>query len=572
MCLREPIGWAFAALLDRRAVLSHYYGREVPGGSSRLKENHMTKATPRFLAVVLAATLFATVSLNAQTYSEIYNFNWHSEGANPMNPALMAQGQDGNLYGTLQTTLTGDGSVFGWSVPAGTIAKLYGFSGPDGNTPQSGLTLGLDGSFYGTTETGGTLGKGSVFKITSGGVLAQLYSFTDGPDGAYPSAPPVQGPDGSIYGVTYNGSNPGRAYKITSADVFSTIAVLPSETQAPLIFANDGNLYGTTPYGGTYNRGTVFKMTTKGKVTIIHSFTAELPAGPVMQGADGRLYGTTPWGGTNGQGTIFSMTLSGGNFKVLHNFLLIEGSNSISGLVQGSDKFLYGVAQAGGTNSQGSLFKINTNGTVFSELYAFQTALGDKPMSTPVLHTNGIIYGTTNHGGPVNSGYGTIYSFSNKLKPFASLVIIWSGKVGTKVGIIGQGFASATGVNFGTGPGAFTVVSDTYISASPATGATTGPVTILEPTGNLVTPQTFKVLPTITSISPTSGPVGTSVTITGTSLSQTSAVAFGSSKATFTVNSDTSVIAIVPAGAITSKPHIITKGGSATSSIKFTVQ
>lgn len=532
----------------------------------------MTKTTHRFLTAFAVAIAFATVPVSAQTYSEIYNFNWHSEGASPMNPALLAQGQDGNLYGTLQSTLNGDGSVFGWNVPAATVAKIYGFTGADGNTPQSGLSLGLDGSFYGTTETGGLYGKGSVFKITSGGVFKQLYSFTDGLDSAYPWTPPVQGPDGSIYGTTYNGTNPGRAYKITSAGAFSMIAVLPSKTQAPLIFANDGNLYGTTPYGGTYNRGTVFKLTTKGALTIIHSFTAELPAGPVMQGADGKLYGTTPWGGTNGEGTIYTMTLSGGSFKVLHNFLLSEASNSISGLVQGSDKFLYGVSQAGGGNGQGSLFKINTTGTTFSALYGFQTAQGDQPMSTPVLHTNGIIYGTTNHGGPVNTAYGTIYSYSNGLKPFASLVIIWSGKVGTKVGILGQGFKSATGVNFGTGPGAFTVVSDTYMTASPAAGATTGPVTILEPGGNLVTPQTFKVLPTIASISPSSGPVGTTVTFTGMSLSQASVVTFGGVKATFTVKSDTSVTAVVPAGAVTGKPHITTKGGAATSPTTFTVQ
>ena len=152
-----------------------------------------------------------------------------------MNPMLLAQGQDGNLYGTLQTQLSGNGSVFGWSVPASTIAQIYGFTGPDGSTPQSGLTLGLDGSFYGTTELGGTLGKGSVFKIGPTGVLTQLYSFSDGTDGGYPWAPPVQGPDGSIYGVTNAGTNQGRVYKITPAGVFSVIAVAPSKTQAPLI-------------------------------------------------------------------------------------------------------------------------------------------------------------------------------------------------------------------------------------------------------------------------------------------------------------------------------------------------
>jgi len=108
----------------------------------------MTKAIYRYLTVLLAAITFATASLHAQ-YTELYNFNWHAEGANPLNPMLLAQGQDGNLYGTLQSQLSGAGSVFAWSVPASTIAQIYGFTGADGSTPQSGLTLGLDGSFYG---------------------------------------------------------------------------------------------------------------------------------------------------------------------------------------------------------------------------------------------------------------------------------------------------------------------------------------------------------------------------------------------------------------------------------------
>lgn len=532
----------------------------------------MTKRTHRNVASVLAFFALAVASLHAQ-YSEIYNFNWHAEGANPMAPTILAQGQDGNLYSTLQTQLTGFGSVFGWAVSGNVLGQVYDFQGkPDGDTPQSGLTLGLDGSFYGTTELGGVYGFGSVYKISSTGAMTQLYSFTNGADGGYPWAPPIQAPDGSIYGATYGGTNRGRAYKITPAGVFSVIAVLPSETIAPLILGNDGNLYGTTPYGGTYNRGTVFRLTTKGVLTIVHSFTAELPAGPVMQAVDGKLYGVTPWGGTNAQGTIYSMTLSGGAFKVLHNFLLTEASNSTAGLVQGSDKFLYGVAEAGGANGQGSLFKINTAGTTFSVLYDFQTALGDTPMSTPTLHTNGIIYGTTNHGGTVNPVYGTMYSYNANLKPFASLVIIWSGRVGTHVGIIGQGFTTATGVQFGLGPGTFTVISDNYMIATAAAGATTGPVTVLEPSGNLVTPQTFKVLPSITSINPKTGPVGTSVVLAGVSLSQATAVTFGGVKATFTVNSDMQITATVPAGAITGKPKVTTKGGLATSPAVFTVQ
>ena len=149
--------------------------------------------------------------------------------------------------------------------------------------------------------------------------------------------------------------------------------------------------------------------------------------------------------------------------------------------------------------------------------------------------------------------------------------MIWSGKVGTSVGILGQGFSSATGVKFGSGAGTFSVVSDNYMIAT-AAGATTGSVTVVEPAGNLITPQVFKVIPSISKFVPTSGPVGTSVVITGLSLTQTTAVSFGGVKAPFTVNSDTQVTATVPTGAKTGKVAVKTKGGSATGPGTFTVQ
>src|SRR5262249_11354655 len=105
-----------------------------------------------------------------------------------------------------------------------------------------------------------------------------------------------------------------------------------------------------------------------------------------------------------------------------------------------------------------------------------------------------------------------------------------------------------------------------------AAGATTGPVTVLEPSGNLVTPQTFKVLPTISSFSPSAGPVGSSVVITGMSLSQATAVTVGGAKATFTLNSDTQVSARVPPGAVTGKVKFTTKGGAEAATKNFTVQ
>ena len=171
------------------------------------------------------------------------------------------------------------------------------------------------------------------------------------------------------------------------------------------------------------------------KLNIIHSFKTDgidgtNPSGPVMQGADGKLYGTTVWQGTADQGIVFVMTTSGGGYKVLHSFQGAEGTNPYAGLVEGSDKYLYGVAARGGAKSVGTLFKVSTTGKNLAVLHDFDTPSGDTPFATPMLHTNGIIYGLTQHGGTPNTAYGVLYSFDAGLKPFASLVVLSSGKVG----------------------------------------------------------------------------------------------------------------------------------------------
>ena len=511
-------------------------------------------------------------SLHGQVYTDLFDFNSTTSGSNPLNPGLIAQGQDGNLYSTLQSggPKFGLGTVYVYQ-PGGTVNLLYNFDGTDGNGPMSGLSLGFDGNFYGATYLPHGSEQGEVFKITPSGTLTVLYPFANGTDGGFPQAPPVQAPDGNLYGVT-NGTIP-TAYQISPSGSFKVLANLPSKTNAPLILGTDSNLYGTTVNGGTFNRGTAFQLTTKGKLKIIHNFndpTGGLPVGPLMQASDGKLYGTTPWGGTSSGGVIYVMTTSGGGYKVLHNLSttnVAEGSGSASGLVQGSDSFLYGAMPNGGANGLGTFFKINTTGTTYTVLHDFDKATGSTPMSTPLLHTSGLIYGMTEN----SSKQGALYSIDVGLQPFASLFVIWSGKVGTSVGIMGQGFNRATGVKFGTGLGSFTVVSDTYMTATAAAGATTGPATVLEPGGNLVTPQMFKVIPTISSFSPKSGPVGTLVTINGMSLKQTSSVTIGKAKAAFTVVSDTQVTATVGAGAVTGKVTLKTKGGTATGPGNFTV-
>lgn len=525
----------------------------------------------RFLLILWTLAL-ATSLANAQTYTDLHDFN-ETDGCCALAPSMLAQGQDGDLYGA--TTSGGIhfyGNIFKITT-SGTITSLHDFDLTHGGGPQGGLSLGTDGNFYGATYQGGK-GFGTVFKITPSGTFTELYDFTNTTDGAYPRVPPVQAPDGNLYGTTNNGTI-AVLYKITTTGTFTVLVTLAAQSYSPLLLAADGNLYGTTLYGGTFNGGTVFQysLSTKTLKTIFNFKTEFSPWGPLMQGVDGAFYGTTSAGGTGSGGAVYKVTTAGA-YTVLTNFVsgsTTTGATPFSGLVQGSDKFLYGVTSSGGANKQGTLFKISTTGTGLTILHSFDTTTGDTPLSTPFLHTNGTIYGMTSHGG-VHVSDGVLYSMNVGLKPFVAPVVLHSAKANATVELLGQGFNTATGVTFGTGAGTLTVSNDTFATAKVTTGATTGVITVKEPGGNLTTLKTFKITPVVKTFSPTSGPVGTSVVITGTSLLQTSAVKFGGVAATaFTVNSDTQVTATVPTGAVTGKISITTPGGTGSSTTVFTV-
>ena len=147
------------------------------------------------LFVFCAATVIA---LPAQTLTTLVSF----AGANGANPqASLVRGTDGNFYGTTYAGGTLDlGTVFKMT-PAGTLTTLHSFQGlfSDGSTPFASLVQGTDGNFYGTTATGGSIGIGTVFKITPSGTLTILHSF-NGADGDAPESELVQASDGNFYG------------------------------------------------------------------------------------------------------------------------------------------------------------------------------------------------------------------------------------------------------------------------------------------------------------------------------------------------------------------------------------
>jgi uncharacterized repeat protein (TIGR03803 family) len=544
------------------------------------------------ICVLLALIAFLATTTHAQTFSVLYNFGSAPGDARvPVQPGTIAQGRDGNFYST--SAHGGNynmGSVFNLT-PSGQITLLYGFGGTfinnEGSFPSSGLTPASDGSFYGAAYTGGAYSVGTIFKITPSGTLTQLYDFTGGADGASPLAAPIQGSDGNLYGTAAaGGANHGVIYKITAAGKFSVLHTFAGSDggfpQSQLIQGTDGTFYGTTSGGGANgNLGTIFKITPTGKLTTLFSFDSVRGTSPdasLIQGKDGNFYGSARFGGLYDHGVIFKMN-STGRLTVLHNFCPVagcaDGSSPNTALVQGSDGNFYGVASDGG-NSYGTLFKMTPAGT-FTVLHTFDPTTGWTPI-TLTQPTNGILYGEATGGGTgtgcwPSSGCGTFFSLNLGLPPYVTFLRqTSSGKVGSSVGIYGQGFNAASSVLFGSASASFTVSTDGYLTATVPSGATTGPITVTTVTATLKTPRTFRVLPQITSFTPSSGPVGTSVQITGISLTQANRVTFGGVAATaFTVTSDTEVTATVPTGAKTGKIIILTPGGTAISTATFTV-
>jgi len=361
---------------------------------------------------------------------------------------------------------------------------------PDGDVPYSGLTLGADGDFYGVAFSGGMASDGTVFKIASNGTLTDLYNFTSAD--ARPQAPPVQAADGYLYGTSSR-----IAYRITSAGAYAALGTIPGASYGALVQATDGSFYGTTYDGGTSNDGTVFKVRTDGTVTTVVNFDfthGSQPYGSLIQSSDGNFYGTTKEGGSNKQGVAFKLTPQG-VLTVLHNFPDTnypgDGATPTAGLIQGSDGNFYGVAALSSTGSScGVIFEITAVGG-YSILYNFDCADGGNPLSTPMQHTNGTIYGLTDSGGP--DGDGVLYSFDLGLPPFAKLLPL-SGESGNVIGILGQGFTGTTSVGFNGTAAAFKVISDTFLQATVPAGATTGAVTVSTEGGVLISNQQFRVI------------------------------------------------------------------------------
>lgn len=481
---------------------------------TRINLKAQTTRISLYITLAIGATLLmAPPTPQAQTVTTIHNFVGADNALSPFGP--IAQGRDGNFYGIALAPSSG---VVYKMTPGGTLTVVHQLLNDQSEGINcNGLIAGNDGNFYGTCEHGGNNSNstGTFFKVTPTGTFTVLHdfdgTFSDTVDGCYPLGVPVQASDGNFYGTTFEcgAHDTSLIYKITPAGVFSAIYAFASgsgdgyQPQGALIQGSDGNLWGTTSSGGANNAGAIFKSSLAGAESVVYSFaacgtgtTGCDPLAGLVQGTDGNFYGTAEQGGANNTGVVFKVTPAG-TYSLLHSFNVTTDNGAFPQLplTLGTDGNFYGVATdcfAGGCNPA-DIFKITSKG-MFTDLFNFPDAGGNSnsaPLSPLLLSTDGTFYSTTELGGSNSSG--SFYSLVDGQSAFIVLQET-SGKVGSQIGILGQGFGATSVVKFnGATATKVTLAVTTFLTATVPTGATDGFVTVTTGTTKLTSRVKFTV-------------------------------------------------------------------------------
>ncbi len=360
---------------------------------------------------------------------------------------------------------------------AQTFTVLHNFAGSDGAYPSAGLSMDQAGNLYGTTgyggNTGGACGSsgcGTVFKLkheTSGWILYPLYKFT-GPDGNSPQARVIIGPDGDLYGTTVYGgaANQGTVFKLSPPPTSCKAFLCPwtetvlysfqggSDGEQPqygdLVFDQHGNIYGTTPYGGTgsgcyQNCGVIYELTPshgRWSESVLYRFTggndgAQPFAGLILDTV-GNLYGTAEYGGADYVGVVYKLAPSGSGWTQSVIYTFPDFGQPFGGLISDQAGNLYGVTSTMNF-SDTVVYELTPSdrGWTFQQLYSFPAYVGS--FAKLAMDPSGRLYGTILEFSPevfqltLSDGQWTQtgYSGSAGAYPFGNVILDASGNVYT---------------------------------------------------------------------------------------------------------------------------------------------
>lgn len=373
----------------------------------------------------------ATASGTAQVYSVLHTFGTNVMGLHPR--STLVQDAAGVLYGT--TEFGGRvhrGQVFKVNPDGSGYAALKDFTGADGAFPRAGLALSGQ-ILYGTTAQGGTNDYGTVFKLNcDGSGFAVLKDFGAGSDGPSPQGRLII--SGSVlYGVTDGGgaSGNGTVFKLNTNGggfmVLKEFNVRDGANPIAGLVLTGMTLYGTTPIGGSSEYGTVFKLNVDGTgFFVLKEFNGSDGAyanGLALSG--NTLFGTTSSGGGSDNGTIFKINTDGSGFGVLKDFSDPAAGRNPNAELLVSGTTLYGTAPFGGSNEDGTSFKLNTDGSGFAVLRNFTNQTDGAYSYAGLLLSGTTLYGTACNGG--SNDYGTVFKMETDGSAYTAITHFTGG-------------------------------------------------------------------------------------------------------------------------------------------------
>jgi uncharacterized repeat protein (TIGR03803 family) len=292
------------------------------------------------------------------------------------------------------------------------LTTLVNFNVANGGWPFAGLIADANGNLFGTTWLG-TTWKGNVFS----GTVFELEKTASG----YASTPTI------LYSF---------CAQVLGRDCADGAAPLGG-----LLADANGNLFGTTAYGGPNDGGTVFEIEKIGSgyastPTVLVRFNyanGSYPSGDLLADANGNLFGTTSSGGANNSGTVFEIAKTASGYAstptILYSFCTqgvtlqcAEGAAPFAGLIADANGNVFGTAMRAGENGQGTVFEIEKTATGYAStptvLVRFNGTNGANPYARLIADANGNLFGTTYYGGASNQG--TVFEIEKTASGYAS--------------------------------------------------------------------------------------------------------------------------------------------------------
>jgi uncharacterized repeat protein (TIGR03803 family) len=345
------------------------------------------------------------------------------------------------------------GHASGPVVSKATYDVLHRFAGNDGSGSGANVTLDDAGNIYGTTDYGTASGDGVVFELAPDGTETILHAFSGGADGSQPDGGVLLMGNGDMYGSTTSGGafGNGTLFKLSAKGKLKVLHDMSaddgSEVRGKLYRDKLGNFYGTALFSGANSSGTVFKYGFDGTFTVLHAFNeddGQYPEHGVVADKAGNLYGVTAFGGASGEGTVFKID-TGGNFTTLYSFTGgADGGFVYGGLDIDKDGNLYGSTADGGASSAGTVFELSPAGTL-TTLYNFAGGSDVGGPEGDMRLVGKTLYSTATTGGDPTCQCGGIYEVTAQGKEK-----ILHAFIGTDGSGYSAGLTPANGLFYGT--------------------------------------------------------------------------------------------------------------------------